>query len=75
MRNSAAAGGLPDHGGARAGPGLRADERLRRGRLDATFWAGTAVRTNFVCTLGQGDPAGLMPRSPRLAFDEACQLV
>ena len=23
----------------------------------------------------QGDPAGLMPRSPRLAFDEACQLV
>jgi 3-hydroxypropanoate dehydrogenase len=44
-------------------------------RLDAAFWAGTSVRTNFVCTLGQGDPAGLMPRSPRLAFDEACQLV
>ena len=43
--------------------------------LDAAFWAGTSVRTNFVCTLGQGDPAGLMPRSPRLAFDEACQLV
>ncbi len=44
-------------------------------RLDAAFWAGTSVRTNFVCTLGQGDPAGLMPRSPRLSFDEACQLV
>ena len=43
--------------------------------LDAAFWAGTSVRTNFVCTLGQGDPAGLTPRSPRLAFDEACQLV
>lgn len=44
-------------------------------RVDATFWSGSAVRTNFICTLGQGDPARLMPRSPRLAFDEACQLV
>jgi len=44
-------------------------------KLDAAFWAGTAVRTNFVCTLGQGDLAKLMPRSPRLAFAEACQLV
>ena len=44
------------------------------GKLDAAFWAGTAVRTNFVCTLGVGDPAKLMPRSPRLSFDEACRL-
>ena len=26
-------------------------------KVDAAFWAGTAVRTNFVCTLGTGDPA------------------
>lgn len=44
-------------------------------KLDAAFWAGTAVRTNFVCTLGHGDPTKLMPRSPRLTFAEACQLV
>ena len=44
-------------------------------RLDAAFWAGTAVRTNFICTLGRGDPAKVMPRSPRLAFDEACRLL
>ena len=44
-------------------------------RVDAAFWSGSAVRTNFICTLGQGDPAKLMPRSPRLAFAEACQLV
>ncbi len=43
--------------------------------LDAAFWAGTTVRSNFICTLGHGDPAKLMPRSPRLSFDEACQLV
>ena len=36
-------------------------------KMDAAFWAGTPVRTNFVCTLGTGDPARLMPRSPRLS--------
>jgi 3-hydroxypropanoate dehydrogenase len=44
-------------------------------RLDAEFWAGTAVKTNFICTLGHGDPAKLFGRSPRLSFDEACSLV
>lgn len=43
-------------------------------RMDATFWAGTAVRTNFICTLGEGDPARVHPRNPRLAFEEACRL-
>ena len=43
-------------------------------KMDAAFWAGTTVRTNFVCTLGTGDPSKLMSRSPRLAFDEACRL-
>ncbi|MEW6693667.1 putative malonic semialdehyde reductase RutE [Tepidimonas thermarum] len=43
--------------------------------VDAVFWAGTTVRTNFLCNLGYGDPAGLFPRSPRLAFDEACRIV
>ena len=42
--------------------------------LDAAFWPGTTVRSNFICTLGHGDPAQVLPRSPRLAFDEACQL-
>jgi 3-hydroxypropanoate dehydrogenase len=44
-------------------------------KLDAAFWAGTAVKTNFICTLGQGDPAKLFARNPRLGFEEACQLV
>ena len=44
-------------------------------KVDATFWAGTPVKTNFLCTLGSGDPAKVFPRSPRLSFDEACSLV
>ena len=43
-------------------------------KVDASFWAGTAVRSNFICTLGHGDASKLMPRSPRLAFAEACTL-
>ena len=42
-------------------------------KVDAAFWAGTAVKTNFICTLGHGDPAKVLPRSPRLSFDEACR--
>lgn len=44
-------------------------------KVDAAFWAGTAVKTNFVCTLGTGDPAKVFARLPRLSFDEACKLL
>ncbi len=44
-------------------------------KVDAEFWAGTAVKTNFICTLGKGDPSKVFGRNPRLSFDEACQLV
>ena len=41
--------------------------------VDRAFWAGTAVRTNFLCNLGHGDPGRLFDRHPRLAFEEACR--
>lgn len=44
-------------------------------KVDAEFFAGTSLRSNFLCNLGVGDPAKLFPRSPRLAFEEACQLL
>ena len=44
-------------------------------KVDAAFFAGTEVKSNFLCNLGYGDPKGLFPRSPRLAFDEACRIV
>jgi len=43
-------------------------------RVDADFFAGTRIRSNFLINLGYGDPAGLFPRSPRLAFDEAARI-
>lgn len=45
------------------------------GAVDAEFFAGTAVKSNFLCALGQGDPGRLFPRSPRLSFAEACTVL
>jgi 3-hydroxypropanoate dehydrogenase len=43
--------------------------------VDAAFFAGTAVRSNFLISIGYGDASrNLFPRSPRLAFDEACAI-
>ena len=44
-------------------------------KVDAAFFAGTTIKSNFLCSLGHGDATKLYPRSPRLAFEEACQIV
>jgi 3-hydroxypropanoate dehydrogenase len=44
-------------------------------KVDAEFFAGTAIKSNFLCALGYGDASKLHPRSPRLAFEEACQVI
>jgi 3-hydroxypropanoate dehydrogenase len=44
-------------------------------KVDAEFFAGSSVRSNFLCNLGVGDPDQLFPRNPRLSFEEACQLL
>lgn len=43
-------------------------------KVDETFFAGTEVRSNFLCNLGYGDPESLDPRAPRHAFDQACRI-
>ncbi len=43
-------------------------------KVDDAFFAGTTVKSNFLCNLGYGDAAKLHPRSPRLTFDEACKI-
>ncbi|MEZ5936513.1 MAG: malonic semialdehyde reductase [Alphaproteobacteria bacterium] len=44
-------------------------------RVDQEFFAGTNVKSNFLCSLGYADPATHYPRSPRFDFDEVCQLL
>ena len=43
--------------------------------VDQAFFAGTNVKSNFLCNLGYGDPEKLHPRNRRLDFDEACSVV
>ena len=43
--------------------------------VDREFFADGKVKSNFLCNLGYGDPAGLFPRSPRFDFDEVCQIL
>jgi 3-hydroxypropanoate dehydrogenase len=52
-------------------------------KVDAEFFSEAAgnpstfveVKSNFLCNLGYGDPEKLMPRNPRLTFEEACRLI
>ena len=41
--------------------------------VDAEFFAGTSIKSNFICALGHGTDESF-PRLPRLSFEEACQL-
>jgi len=43
--------------------------------VDEEFFAGTRVRSNFLCNVGYGDPVALRPRGPRFAFEEAAQIL
>jgi 3-hydroxypropanoate dehydrogenase len=43
-------------------------------KVDEAFFAGTTVKSNFLCNLGYGDRTKLHPRNPRLSFEEACRM-
>ena len=43
-------------------------------KVDAEFFPSN-IKSNFLCNLGYGDHSKLFPRNPRLAFEEACQLL
>ena len=44
-------------------------------KVDAEFFPDGRFRSNFLCSLGHGDPAKLFARSPRFEFEDACQLL
>jgi 3-hydroxypropanoate dehydrogenase len=44
-------------------------------KVNAEFFPDGKWKANFLCNLGYGDPMKLLPRSPRLSFEEACVLL
>jgi len=43
--------------------------------VDAAFFAGSKVKSNFICTVGYGDPATIFDRSPRPDFGDFNKIV
>jgi 3-hydroxypropanoate dehydrogenase len=43
--------------------------------FEQEFFPAGHVKSNFLCNLGYGDPSTLMPRLPRLGFNEACTIL
>jgi 3-hydroxypropanoate dehydrogenase len=45
------------------------------GKVDALFFAGTKIKSNFICSIGRGNGANMFDRLPRLSFEDACKIV
>lgn len=43
--------------------------------VDAEFFAGTTVKSNFLCCLGYGDTTKIMGKLPKFDFDEVCEII
>jgi 3-hydroxypropanoate dehydrogenase len=44
-------------------------------KVDELFFAGTSIKSNFLCNLGYGDSSKLYPASPRPEFHEFCKIL
>ncbi len=43
--------------------------------VDKEFFAGTTIKSYFLCNLGYGVAESVKPRAARLGFDEACKIL
>ena len=44
-------------------------------KVDAGFFAGSSIRSNFLCAVGYGDETAVYGRLPRLEFDQVCSIL
>ena len=43
--------------------------------VDAEFFAGTSLKSNFLCNVGYGDESAVWQKLPRPSFDSICTLI
>ncbi|MGE3335565.1 MAG: malonic semialdehyde reductase [Rhodospirillaceae bacterium] len=43
--------------------------------INKTFWPDGRIKANFMCNIGYGDETRVYPRSPRLTFERACEVL
>jgi len=75
MRNSSLQGGYFIMAARALGLDCAPMSGFNADKMNETFFKGTSVKVNFVCSLGYGDTSKLHARGPRLSFDEACKIV
>ena len=44
-------------------------------QIDRLFFAGTNIKSNFLCNIGHGRGAAVAGRNPRLDFERTCQIL
>jgi 3-hydroxypropanoate dehydrogenase len=47
---------------------------FENGKVDALFFGGTRIKSNFICSIGRGNGASMCDRLPRLSFEDACEI-
>ena len=74
MRNSSLQGGYLILAARALGLDCGPMSGFNNAALDEAFFAGIAVKSNFICTLGHADKTKERPRNPRLSFEQACRV-
>lgn len=44
-------------------------------KVDAAFFPGTSLKSNFLCNLGYADETAIFQRLPRFGFDDVCKVI
>jgi 3-hydroxypropanoate dehydrogenase len=69
FRNSSLQGGYFALAARALGLDVGAMSGFDNAAVDAAFFADTKIKSNFISTIGYGDPASIFDRSPRPGFD------
>ena len=75
FRNSSLQGGYFTLAARALGLDVGAMSGFDNAAVDAAFFAGTKVKSNFISTIGYGDPTSIFERSPRPGFDRFNKIV
>jgi len=75
LRNSSLQGGYFILAARALGLDVGAMSGFDNAGVDAEFFAGTNIKSNFIASIGHGTEEGLFSRNPRLDFDEAAKIL
>ena len=75
FRNSSLQGGYLTLAARALGLDVGAMSGFDNAAVDAAFFADTKIKSNYISTIGYGDPASIFERSPRPGFDRFNKIV